>query len=103
MLNSKPLKSTISICLSCGAFFRISIRSRTSISASHLERTLNRIAVGIRVILHGDLLHAPSALGGDLGTEHLIDDVGAATSAVPYIAHQYPNLHRTLHGPCFYR
>src|SRR6516164_3850879 len=103
MLNSKPSKSTISICLSCGAFFRISIRSRTSISASHLERTLNRIAIGVRLILQGELLHATSALGGDLGTEHLIDDVGAAAPAVPHVSHQYPDLHRTLHGPCFYR
>ena len=36
----------ISTCLSCGAF-RISIRSRTSISACHLERTLYCIAVGV--------------------------------------------------------
>src|SRR5215469_9190955 len=96
MDNSKPSKSTISTCLSCGAFFRISTRSRTSILASHLERTLNRIAVGVHRILRGVLLLATSALGGDLGTEHLIDDVGAANSAVPHVSHQYPDLHRTL-------
>src|SRR6516165_7825543 len=82
MVNSKPSKSTISTCLSCGAFFRISVRSRTSILTSDLERTLNRIAVGVHLILRGVLLLAASALGGDLGTEHLIHDIRVTNPAV---------------------
>src|SRR6516164_9268320 len=83
MVNSKPSKSTISTCLSSGAFFRISIRSRTSILTSHLERTLNRVAVGVDLILDGVLLLATSALGGDLGTEHLIDEQHERQESTP--------------------
>jgi hypothetical protein len=37
-------------------------------------RTLNRVAVGVDLILHGALLLATSALGGDLGQRPLSDD-----------------------------